>query len=99
MKIPSLFRQKKNRTYNYTPRYYDERKERLDNLKKKYEVKDENEASYGKGSHLKSYRDEWLKNKKSGSDTNSRIRFFVILILLLLFTYVALRHINLDIFF
>ena len=30
----TFFKQTKNKRYNYTPRYYDERKERMDNLKK-----------------------------------------------------------------
>jgi hypothetical protein len=97
MKIPSLFRQKKNNTYNYTPRYYNERKERLDDIKKKYEVKTD-ESSINRSSNV-NFRDEWLKNRKSTSDSNTRLRLIIILIFLFLFAYISLRYVNLDKFF
>ena len=33
----AFFKLNKNKQYSYTPRYYDERKERMDNLKKQVE--------------------------------------------------------------
>ena len=33
----SFFKQNKNKSFSYTPRYYDERKERLEELKKQQE--------------------------------------------------------------
>ena len=33
----SFFKPRAHYVYNYKPRYYDERKERLENLKKRYE--------------------------------------------------------------
>ncbi len=34
--MPSFFNLQKNKKFGYTPRYYDERKERLENMKKQY---------------------------------------------------------------
>lgn len=93
MRLPSLFKQKKNKTYGYTPRYYNERKERIDELKKKYEVK---EGDYDNGYRRENYRDEWKKNRNSSPEASTRLRFIIILIFLFLFAYVALRYVNFD---
>jgi len=82
MRLPTLFKQPKNKSYNYTPRYYDERKERIANLIKQKEAKTNEE--YFNGYRKKSYRDDWKS---------------VIIILLFMFTVVALKYINLDKFF
>ena len=34
--MPSFFKLRKNKKFEYTPRYYDERKERLENMKKQH---------------------------------------------------------------
>ncbi|NER12143.1 hypothetical protein GWK08_01700 [Leptobacterium flavescens] len=97
MRLPTLFKQQKNKTYNYTPRYYDERKERLENLMQRKEVKDDED--YFKGYRRKSYREDWKTIRKKGADKDARLRLYVIVILLLMFTLVALRYVNLDKFF
>ncbi|QLE00178.1 hypothetical protein HX109_00855 [Galbibacter sp. BG1] len=94
MGLPSLFKSRGNKSYSYTPRYYDERKERLEELKKSKEKRSDEE--YFKGYRRKSFRDDWKTVRKSPSNTNSRIRFIVILIFLLMFALVAIRYINLD---
>ena len=58
----SFFKQRKNKTYNYTPRYYDERKERLENLKKKHGlIEDETENKSYRGVN---FRDQWKQESK-----------------------------------
>ncbi|WP_224484479.1 hypothetical protein [Robertkochia aurantiaca] len=94
MKLPSLFKQRGNKSYSYTPRYYDERKERLENLKKSKEAR--SDEDYFKGYRRKSFRDDWKTSRKSSSDMNSRIRFLVILAFLFMFAIAALKYINLD---
>lgn len=91
----SFFRQHKNKRYNYTPRYYDERKERLENLKKKHGLIEDNSGE--KSYRRRSFRDDWKQNSKIQSNRNSRIRLLIILILLLLFTYVTLDYLDIKI--
>lgn len=94
MKLPTLFKQRGNKSYGYTPRYYDERKERLEELKKKHEPR--SDEDYFKGYRRKSFREDWKTQRKSATSLNGRIRFLVILAFLIMFAYVALRTINLD---
>lgn len=94
MKLPSLFKQRGNKTYSYTPRYYNERKERLEELKRSKEAR--SDEDYFKGYRRKSFRDDWKSQRKASTSINTRVRFFVILIFLFMFAYVALRSINLD---
>jgi hypothetical protein len=48
------------------------------------------------GYRRKAYRDDWKTVRSTSSSMNSRIRFIVILIFLLMFAMVAVRYINLD---
>lgn len=92
----TFFKQNKNKRYNYTPRYYDERKERMDNLKKKHGlIEDDNE---GKRFNRTNFRDEWSQNSKIQTNKNTRIRFLVILAFLMTAAYVALSYLDLSIF-
>jgi cytochrome c-type biogenesis protein CcmH/NrfG len=92
----SIFKQHKNKTFNYTPRFYDERKERLNNLKKKYGVDENEEANKTeKKSHTRvSFRDEWKQQRKERVNRNSRIRFLVILLILFTIAFAVLRNFN-----
>ncbi|MBU2929515.1 hypothetical protein [Winogradskyella psychrotolerans] len=90
----TFFKQNKNKRYNYTPRYYDERKERMDNLKKKHGlIEDDGD---GKRFHRTNFRDEWNQNSKIQSDKNTRIRLLVIVAFLLLAAYVTLSYIDIS---
>jgi hypothetical protein len=90
-----FFKQNKNRRYNYTPRYYDERKERLDNLKRKHGlIEDDSKQEYRRTS----FRDEWKQNSKIKSNQNTRIRLFVILIFLLSAAYIAIDYLGIKLF-
>lgn len=94
MRLPTLFKQHANKTYNYTPRYYDARKERLENLLKNKEVK--NDSEYFEGYRRKSYRDDWKAARNAQTSLNARLRFYVILAFLIMFAAVAIKYINLD---
>ena len=94
MALRSMFKAHKNKTYNYAPRFYNARKERLDNLLKEKEVK--SDAEYVKGYRRSSYRDGWKTQKSKGLNVNRRLRFIVILIFLLIFAYAAIKYGKLD---
>ncbi len=94
MRLTTLFKLNKNKSYNYTPRYYNERKERLENLKKQKAAKPDQE--YFKGYRRKSFREDWKTVKSMDRGRNSQLRFFVILIFLLIFAYAAIKYGKLD---
>ncbi|HLV62013.1 hypothetical protein [Galbibacter sp.] len=97
MRLPSLFKTQKPKAFNYKPRYYDERKERLEALKNRKESRSDEE--YFQGYRPKGFKDNWKATRKSSADKNSRLRFIVILILLLLFAWYALKEIKLETLF
>ncbi|MEB8329593.1 hypothetical protein OO009_09505 [Flavobacteriaceae bacterium KMM 6897] len=96
MRLPSLFKLSRNKSYNYSPRYYNERKERLEKLRKSKEAKPDQE--YFSGYRKKSFREDWRTVKSVQSDRNRRLRFIVILIFLLIFAYAAVKYGKIDMF-
>ncbi|MEE9364918.1 MAG: hypothetical protein V3U92_20135 [Cellulophaga sp.] len=97
MRLPTLFRQNRNKSYDYTPRYYNERKERIASLMKAKEAKPNKD--YFEGYRKKSFRDDWKAKKSEEMDKNRKIRFVVIFIFLLIFTYALLRYDKLSFLF
>lgn len=97
VRLPTLFKRQAPKVYNYKPRYYDERKERLDALIKSKESR--SDEKYIQGYRPKGFRDDWKSARKSSGDKNARLRFIVILIILLLFAWYALKEINLETLF
>lgn len=95
MRLPTLFRKQTPRAYNYKPRYYDERKERLEALIKSKESRSDENYSNG-FRRSQGFKDDWKAARKSSSDKNSRLRLIVIFILLLLFAWYALKELNLE---
>ena len=85
----SIFKQTKNKSYNYVPRYYDERKERLKNLEEKYRKISDDE--YSSGYRRTNYRDTWKVKRNKKSDQNSRIRLIVIMVFLFFIAYIILK--------
>ena len=92
--LSSFFKQNRNKQYNYTPRYYDERKERLDGLKKKHGLIEDDSKSSKR--YTRGFRDDWKQNSKIQSNKNTRIRLIVILIFLLLAAYIALSYLDIK---
>lgn len=90
MGIPTFFRLPKHKTFQYNPRYYDERKERLQVRIKQIEQEmgvnqgDEYVPRISKGS-IRGHNSR-LRNKKA--ERQSNVRLLIILIVLLLITYI-----------
>ncbi|MEL6918925.1 MAG: hypothetical protein AAFO99_14495 [Bacteroidota bacterium] len=97
MRLPTLFKQNRNKSYNYTPRYYDERKERIEKLRKEKAARSDQE--YFKGYRRKSFREDWKTMKSMDRNRNSQYRFFIILIFLFIFAYAAVKYGKLDFLF
>lgn len=79
-----LFKPRAHYVFNYKPRYYDERKERIQKLNEKYHGTDsdsENDAPRIRLSKS-SLRNEWVKNKQSATDRNANLRLAIIIAIL-----------------
>jgi len=70
--LGNLFKQRSHYVFDYKPRYYDERKERLKNLEKGSNI------TFTK-TNLKS---KWSRNKKSVADRNANRRIVIIIAIL-----------------
>lgn len=91
-KLPSIFKQNRARGFGFKPLYYDEQKERLEELKKRYN--EESEAGTGERRTIKfksNMDSEWqaLRQKNTKS---SNIRLFAIIVLLFLITYLIITY-------
>lgn len=86
-KLPTIFRQNRARGFDYKPMYYDEEKERREELKKKYagektDPKEENFRSH--------FRSEMNRSRgKQVISSNSRLLFIIGILILL--TYLILK--------
>ena len=79
----NAFKQRAHYVFNYKPRYYDERKERLENLKKKYETKNTDSEDIPKISLSKdNLRSDWQRHKKSIANKNVNRRLAIIIAVL-----------------
>ena len=88
-KLPSFFKQNTYKRYQGTYRYYDPHKERIDNLRKKYHL-DENENSTEESSYFREektgqMRAQWEKSRKlqrSRSSARTLVLFVLMLVVL-----------------
>lgn len=85
-KIPSMFgfRSKKPDQFYFEPRYYDERKEKM---QKRYETirREENNAGFAERSHPQDFksalRENWgnsYSRNRSGNKVNTRVFFYIV---------------------
>ena len=86
------FKSRANYVFDYKPRYYDERKERLENLKKKYAT-DGVEGDF-KTTLIKSgLKTDWKRNKHVAHDKKANIRLALIIAILVgFFAYTLELH-------
>lgn len=80
----SAFKTRTHYVFDYKPRYYDERKERLEKIKEKYAGgNSDNDEDIKSISFTKNnLRDAWKKTKKSRNDTKSTRRLALIITIL-----------------
>lgn len=83
--LGNAFKPRKYYVFDYKPRYYDERKERIEKLKQKYsdpsfvdDEEDTPEITFSKN-HL---RNAWKKNKTTSADVKSTRRLAIIIAIL-----------------
>jgi len=77
-----LFKPRAHYVFDYKPRYYDERKERLQKMEEKYHGKNKNEDTPKIRLTKNNLKNDWVKNKKSASDRSATIRLAIIIAIL-----------------
>lgn len=82
MALPSFFQQPKHRQFNVKPRYYDPEKERIEELKKRYDpsVSEEEKLEAAKAR----IRESFQRDPKKAKGTLSTKRLFIYLAVLAL---------------
>ena len=79
----NTFKPRAHYVFNYKPRYYDERKERLESLKKKYEKKKTSTDDIPSISLTKDkLRSDWVRQKKVPMDKGVNRRLAIIIAIL-----------------
>lgn len=87
------FKPRSHYVFDYKPRYYDERKERLEQLKQKYASEKELEGETRIRFSKNNLRNEWVKSKKTAGDRSTTIRLAVIITILVgIATYIFDLH-------
>lgn len=77
------FKQRAHYVFNYKPRYYDERKERLQQLEAKYKHDNaEGAHEYGVTLTKNNLKNSWVKSKHSSSDAKTNKRLAIIIAIL-----------------
>lgn len=86
MLFGNAFKPRSHYVYNYKPRYYDERKERLEKLKAKYDKSTSESGEEGIIPKITLTKDQlrtdWQKHKRVSSNRAVNIRLAIIITLL-----------------
>ncbi len=90
--MSAFFKPHKNKQFSYTPRYYNERKERLENLKKQYGEDSKEAIEMRMRGKIKRQQ----TNKIPGLFSNATLRTFIILGILALAAYYILKNMKFD---
>ena len=78
-----LFKPRAHYVFDYKPRYYDERKERLEKLEDKYHKNKKLDEEAPKISLSKNnLKNDWVKNKRSATDRSTNLRLAIIIAIL-----------------
>ena len=79
----SAFKPRAHYVFNYKPRYYDERKERIEKLKKKYDNKENSSDSIPAIKLTKdNLKADWQRHKKLTTDRGANRRVALIIAIL-----------------
>lgn len=80
--IGSPFKPRAHYVFDYKPRYYDPRKERLEKMKRRYENEGSEDDLPEISLEKSDLRQQWARHKKSTQDRNSSIRLAIIIAIL-----------------
>ncbi|MGV6846091.1 MAG: hypothetical protein ACWA42_08200 [Lutibacter sp.] len=78
-----LFKPRAHYVFNYKPRFYDERKERLRQLEEKYKNEKDNEVTLNRIRLTKNnLKNEWVRSKRTASSRSTNLRLAIIIAIL-----------------
>ncbi len=87
-KLPSVFKYHRNRSFNFIPRYYNEREERLEGLKKKY-------GEQGEVANNSLFKEDlkarWSSERAKGAKSSNQ-RLMVIIMILTVLAYLIITY-------
>jgi len=87
------FKPRANYVFDYKPRYYNERKERLQNLEEKYHGKKSDSEDYVGSLSKVNLRAEWNRNKHLAHDKKANLRLALIIAILVgIFAFIFVDH-------
>jgi len=98
MRLPTLFKQNKNKSFGYKPRHYDERKERLERLHEKHHGAKDATSIKGSFKRRSSFRNDWKAEIKEADKKESQFRIVVIFVILLIGAALVLNQYNIKLF-
>ncbi len=87
-KLPTIFKQPKAKTFEFQPRFYNERKERIEKLKQKYS-NTEDTKPHDCMSLRNEMSSEWSNMHRTGVKTSTN-RLLGMIIVLVLLTYLII---------
>lgn len=86
-KLPSFIRQNKHKSFEFKPRYYDERKERIEELRRKYGKKDATNAKADRERLREDLSGKWHGSRQTKVNSSNRTLLLIIVALLALTYY------------
>lgn len=87
-KLPSIFKSHRAKQFEFKPRYYDARKERIEELKKKYADKEIRRSTI---SFREKVEGKW-RHERSRSVSKSNLRLLLIIAILTFITYKIIMY-------
>jgi hypothetical protein len=89
-----LFKPRAHYVFDYKPRYYNERKERIEQLEKKYSKTTSNQTDVNKITLTKNnLKNNWVKHKHTSTDRAYVLRLAIIIAILVgIFAYLFDLH-------
>ena len=88
-RLPSFFKQNQHKRFEYSPRFYDERKERLEEIRKKYSESGEAKKFSSEGFRMR-MSSEWRSGSSRKSSRGTNMRLILIVMALILLSYLIL---------
>lgn len=89
-KLPSFIKQNKHKSFEFKPRYYDERKERIEDLRRKYGQKESSNSKADRERLREDLSTKWHGNRQTKVNSSNRTLLLIIVALLAL-TYYLIR--------
>lgn len=88
-KLPSFFKQNQHRRFEYAPRYYNERRERIEEIRRKYDNTKVKEKFSGQDLKIR-LSSEWRNAPGKKASRGTSLRLVVIMAALFLLSYLIL---------